>query len=395
MNWVDYVLLVIVALAGIHGLRLGAAMQVLTFGGLLLGLFLGALLAPPVAKLVHSSTSKTIVALVVLIGVASIVSGLGRLLGARSGRILQRLRLGPADAVFGVVVAVVVALFVTWVVAVLLQNSQYAGLDRSLQQSRIVRALDDVFPPIPTVFAGVERFLAQNGFPIVFSGLPPQTAAPVNLPTDAAARAAVLRAEGSTVQIAGAGCGVIQEGSGFVVAPGFVVTNAHVVAGIPAPDVIDSTGRHATSVALFDPRLDIAVLRVHGLTDPVLPVDPAVVGRGTTGVVLGYPNGGPLTARKAGVAAAFEADGLDIYGSSQTTRKIYQLDAVVQPGNSGGPLVASGDPGIANGTVIGIVFARSTSNTDVGYALAMPAVSADVARAEALHQTVGTGGCVS
>ncbi len=395
MNWVDYVLLVIVALAGIHGLRLGAAMQVLTFGGLLLGLVLGALIAPSVAKVVHGRSAQTLVALIVLIGVATIVGGLGRLLGARSGRLLQRLRLGPVDSIFGVAVAVVVALIVTWVVAILLQDSQYTALDRSLQQSRIVRALDGVLPPIPTVFAGMERFLAQNGFPIVFTGLPPQTAAPVSLPTDASARAAVLRAEGSTVQVAGAGCGVIQEGSGFVAAPDLVVTNAHVVAGIPSPYVIDSTGRHATSVALFDPRLDIAVLRVHGLTDPVLPVDAVVVPRGTTGVVLGYPGGGPLTPRKAGVAAAFQAVGLDIYGSSQTTREIYQLDAVVQPGNSGGPLVASGDPGVADGTVIGIVFARSTSNPDVGYALAMPAVQADVARAQASTQTVGTGSCIS
>jgi S1-C subfamily serine protease len=395
VNWVDYVLLVIVALSGIHGLRLGAAMQVLTFGGLLLGLYLGALLAPSVAKVVHGGTAKALVALIVLIGVATIVGGLGRLLGARSGRFLQQLRLGPVDSVFGVAVAVVVALIVTWVVATILNGSQYSGLDRALQQSRIVRALDAVLPPIPTVFAGVERFLDQNGFPIVFSGLPPQTAAPVSLPTDASARAAVERAEGSTVQIAGQGCGVIQEGSGFVVAPGLVVTNAHVVAGIPSPDVIDSSGRHATSVALFDPSLDIAVLRVRGLTDPTLPVKASVVARGTTGVVLGYPGGGPLTARKAGVAAAFQAVGLDIYGSSQTTREIYQLDAVVQPGNSGGPLVASGDPGVANGTVIGVVFARSTANTDVGYALAMPAVSADVARAQADNKTVGTGGCVS
>ncbi len=347
------------------------------------------------AKVVHGGTAKALVALVVLIGVATIVGGLGRLLGAHSGRLLQRLRLGPVDSVFGVAVAVVVALVVTWVVAILLHGSQYSALDRSLQQSRIVRALDAVLPPIPTVFAGVERFLAQNGFPIVFAGLPPQAAAPVSLPTDAAARAAVLRAEGSTVQVAGAGCGVIQEGSGFVVAPGLVVTNAHVVAGIAAPDVIDSTGRHATSVALFDPRLDIAVLRVRGLSDPVLPVDSTVVARGTTGVVLGYPGGGPLTPRKAGVAAAFDAVGLDIYGSSQTTREIYQLDAVVEPGNSGGPLVASGDPGVADGTVIGVVFARSTANANVGYALAMPAVSADVARAQAKKQTVGTGGCVS
>ena len=395
MNWVDYVLLVIVAVSGIHGLRLGAAMQVLTFGGLLLGLVLGALLAPPVAGLSHNRTTKALLALIVLIGMATVVGGLGRLLGARSGVLLHRLRLGPVDSAFGVAVAVAVALVVTWVVAILVQNSQYTALDRSLQQSRIVRALDDVLPPIPTVFVGVERFLAQNGFPIVFSGLPPQTAAPVSLPTDAAARTAVLRAEGSTVQVAGQGCGVIQEGSGFVVAPGLVVTNAHVVAGIPSPDVIDRTGRHATSVALFDPRLDIAVLRVRGLTDPVLPVLSSVVGRGTTGVVLGYPGGGPLTARKAGVAAPFDAVGLDIYGSSQTTREIYQLDAVVQPGNSGGPLVASGDSGIADGTVIGVVFARSTSNPDVGYALAMPAVSADVARAQAANQTVGTGACTS
>ena len=148
-------------------------------------------------------------------------------------------------------------------------------------------------------------------------------------------------------------------------------------------------------MALFDPRLDIAVLRVRGLTDPALPVLSSVVGRGTTGVVLGYPGGGPLTARKAGVAAPFDAVGLDIYGGSQTTREIYQLDAVVQPGNSGGPLVASGDSGIADGTVIGVVFARSTSNADVGYAVAMPAVTADVARAQAGNQTVGTGNCVS
>ena len=45
--------------------------------------------------------------------------------------------------------------------------------------------------------------------------------------------------------------------------------------------------------------------------------------------------------------------------------------------------------------MIGIVFARSTTNNDVGYALAMPAVTADVARAEAARGSVGTGGCVS
>ena len=129
---------------------------------------------------------------------------------------------------------------------------------------------------------------------------------------------------------------------------------------------------------LFDPQLDIAVLRVPGLSEtPLLSIGTAPVAAGTTGAVLGYPEGGPFDYAAAGVAAAFEAIGLDIYGNTpDAPREIYQLDAVVQPGNSGGPLVASGtSQGIPDGTVIGVVFARSTTNPDVGYALAMPAVA--------------------
>ena len=279
MNWVDWVLLVVVALSGIHGLRLGAATQVLSFGGFWLGLFVGALLAPELAGLTKGATAKTVVALVVLIGMATIVGGVGRLLGVRSSQLLQRLRLGPVDSVFGVAVAVVATLVATWLVASLLSQSRYTGLDRALQQSRIVRALDNVLPPIPAVFSSVQRFLAQNGFPVVFAGLPPQVATPVTLPSNAAERAAVIAAEGSTVQIAGAGCGVIQEGSGFVVAPDLVVTNAHVVAGIPDPVVIDTHGRHTTSTVLFDPTLDLAVLRVPGLPDPPLAVDATLLAK--------------------------------------------------------------------------------------------------------------------
>ena len=348
MNWVDYVLLVIVALSGIHGLRLGAAMQVLD------------LRRPPARasssarcslprwpRSAHGGTAKALVAFIVLIGVATFVGGLGRLLGARSGRLLQRLRLGPVDSVFGVAVAVAVALIVTWVVAtILLQNSQYSGLDRSLQQSRIVRALDAVLPPIPTVFAGVERFLAQNGFPIVFAGLPPQTAAPVTL-------AHRRRRRGPRC------CGPRDPRSR---SPGRDAASSRKARaswwrrGSSSPTRTSWRGsRRPTSSTPT-----VATPRRWPCSTPVstspccgsagspirrLPVGSTVVARGTTGVVLGYPGGGPLTARKAGVAAAFEAVGLDIYGSSQTTREIYQLDAVVQPGNSGGPLVASGDPG--------------------------------------------------
>jgi len=395
VNWVDFVLLGLVAVSGIHGLRLGAVMQVLSFGGFWLGLFLGALIAPSLAGL-SSGAGRTVIALVVVFGMAAIFGGIGRVAGTHSSRLLQRIRLGPVDSAFGVGVAVVATLLAAWLVSSFLASSRYVSLNAALQKSRIVRALDNLLPPVPTVFAGVERFLAQNGFPIVFAGLPPQTATPVLPPANSAVRAAVIAAEGSTVQIEGSGCGVIQEGSGFVASPDLVVTNAHVVAGIPSPVVIDAAGRHGTTVVLFDPRLDIAVLRVPGLSDKPLPLDNAIVGRGTLGVVLGYPGGGPFTYAGAGVAASFQAVGLDIYGRTDTTRQVYELDAVVQPGNSGGPLIASGDgPSIPDGTVLGVVFARSTTNSNVGYALALPAVIRDVSSVQTSTTPVGTGGCVS
>ncbi len=395
MNWVDYVLLVIVALSGIHGLRLGAAMQVLTFGGLLLGLVLGALLAPSVAKVAHGRSAQTLIALIVLIGVATIVGGMGRLLGARSGRLLHRLRLGPVDSVFGVAVAVVVALVVTWVVAILLQGSQYSVA------RPVAAAVADRAGPRRRASAHPHRLRGDGAVPRPerlprrLHRAPPSDRGPVTCPPTHRRAPRCCGPRGRPCRWRGRDAGSSRKGRASWSHRGSSSPTRTSWRGSPAPFVIDSTGRHATSVALFDPRLDIAVLRVHALTDAALPVDSSVVARGTTGVVLGYPGGGPLTPRKAGVAAAFQAVGLDIYGSSQTTREIYQLDALVQPGNSGGPLVASGDPGVADGTVIGVVFARSTSNSNVGYALAMPAVSADVAHARARTQTVGTGSCVS
>ncbi|HUY64014.1 MAG TPA: MarP family serine protease [Acidimicrobiales bacterium] len=393
MNWVDFVLLALVAASGVHGLRLGAAMQVLSFGGFWIGLFIGALLTPPIARHVHGTLSKTVIAAVVVFGMAGLVGGLGRLLGAHSSSALQRLRLGPVDSAFGAAVAVFATLVATWLVASMLVSSRYTTLDAALEGSQIVRAMDSIFPSPPAVFSRVESFLATEGFPVVFTGLPPQTAGPVALPSDAAVRAAVLAAGPSTVQVAGQGCGVIQEGSGFVVAPGYVVTNAHVVAGIPHPLVIDSQGRHGAEAMLFDPELDLAVLRVPGLTDPALHVDAQLVGRGASGAVLGYPGGGPFTYGAAGVEAAFEATGLDIYGRNQTVREVYQLSAQVRPGNSGGPLV---EP---SGLVVGVVFARSTSDPNVGYALAtgQGALQGDIAKGEAqpANQPVGTGSCVS
>ncbi|HAM01664.1 MAG TPA: serine protease [Acidimicrobiaceae bacterium] len=389
MNWVDWVLLVLVAAAGVHGLRLGAAMQVLSFGGFWLGLFLGALLAPVFLHSLHGTLSKTLVAAVIMFGLAGLLGGLGRVLGGHSSVALQRLQLGPVDSGFGAVVAVVATLIAAWLVASIVVNSRYTSFDSALRNSRILRSLDSIMPAPPQVFARIESFLATEGFPVVFTGLPPSAVGPVTLPTDAAVRSAVVAASPSTVQVAGEGCGVIQEGSGFVVSPDYVVTNAHVVAGISRPAVLDSKGRHEATPVLFDPELDIAELYVPGLPDPPANLDTGLVSRGATGAVLGYPEGGPFQYGAAAVQAVFQATGLDIYGTSQTVRTVYQLSATVQPGNSGGPLVQP------DGRVVGVVFARSTTDANVGYALAMPKVVQDINTADHKTTATSTGGCVN
>ena len=246
MNWVDVLLLALVVVSGIRGLRLGAASQVLSFGGFCLGLFLGALVVPALVGSVKGN-ARSLIVMGVVFGAAFVLGGAGRFLGARFSSALRRVRLGGVDSVGGVAVAMVATLIAAWLVGSFVANSRFTTLDAAVDRSHILHAMDRILPPVPSVFSRVESFLTSAGFPVVFAGLPPEAAPPVSLPSNLAVRAAVVKAERSTVQIVGAGCGVIQEGSGFVVAPGLVVTNAHVVAGVSRPVVLDGTGRHAAT----------------------------------------------------------------------------------------------------------------------------------------------------
>ena len=381
-------IVVVVALAAaFQGARVGAVVQVCAIAGFFGGLYAGALLASQTVHWARSPTARTAVALSTMLLVAFSFGMAGRIIG---GILTSRVRRGPArsvDAVLGVAVAVVAALVTVWLLASTMVNSSSVALDSAILQSRIIDSLNTVLPAPPSVFSRAQGFLTAEGFPPVFAVLAPASARPVVLPTDAQLRRAVLAAGPSTVKIEGYGCGVLQEGSGFVAAPGLVVTNAHVVAGIAGPLVQVGSTVRSTRVVLFDPSFDLAVLRVQGLTVPVLHLDPAAVARGTQGAVLGYPGGGPFTVDAAGVMAAFEAQGRDIYGRGLTVRNVYELDARVRPGNSGGPVV------LPDGRVIGVVFSRSTVDPAVGYALTSPDVVPRLAAAEGVTQPVSTGAC--
>ncbi len=265
MTVVDVVVLVIVALAAIQGLRLGAIVQVLSFGGFLVGLYLGARLASVTVRGVHTQSTRTFVALGTMVGLAILCGVTGRVVGNLAFRHVHKGFFGSVDSVLGVVVAVTASLLIVWLLANTLINSSSLALNSSIDRSSIIRSLDSVLPPPPSVFSRVQSFLSSEGFPPVFAQPAPASAGPVSVPADAQVQEAVDRAGASTVKIVGVGCGDIQEGSGFVVGPGLVVTNAHVVAGIADPVVADRNGSHRTSVVSFDPSFDLAVLRVSGL----------------------------------------------------------------------------------------------------------------------------------
>ncbi len=386
---VDLVVIVLVVVAAVQGFRVGAVVQVCSIIGFLAGLYLGALAASLTVRLAHSPTVKVAVALTTMMGIAFSLGMVGRILGDLIFRRMHRGTAGVVDGALGVAVAIVAALVTVWLLASTFANSSSTALNRSIASSHILRGLDHVLPSPPSVFTRAQTFLSAEGFPPVFAQLAPASAGPVALPPSSALAAAVRAGAASTVKVVGIGCGQIQEGSGFVVAPGLVVTNAHVIAGIARPTVQDGAGSHPVTVVSFDPAYDLAVLRVPALTEQPLALDPDQVGRGTQAAVLGYPGGGGFTYVPAGVMATFEAQGRDIYGQGLTVRQVYEIQATVRPGNSGGPLI------LPDGRVIGVVFSRSTTDDHIGYALISSGVLDRVARVAHATRPVGTGACTS
>ena len=388
MNGLDVFLLALLALAGVSGYRRGLALQSLSFGGLLVGLAVGAVVAPFAARLVESSTAQASVVVIVLVILAGAGDAAGWILGARLRERARATRFGSTDAVSGSAVAVVASLLAIWFIALNLASGPFPGLSSEIRGSAIVRTLDDTLPEPPSLLAEVRRFFNRFRFPDVFSGIPPLPADPVEPPTRAEARTAFDAAAPSTVRIVGQACDSVQEGSGFVVADGYVVTSAHVVAGMREPFVqTGDGGSQPGTTVLFDPELDLAILVVVQAPGPPLRFGTGAE-RGARGAVLGYPGGGPLTGDRAAVLRTIDAVGRDIYGRGEAERTVLELQAEVRPGNSGGPFV------LADGRVAGIVFAASSSDDDVGYAIAAEDVVPRVEGALGATGEVPTGPCL-
>ena len=183
-------------------------------------------------------------------------------------------------------------------------------------------------------------------------------------------------------------CSSAMVGTGFIVSPERVITNAHVVAGVKEPVVTISN----TSIQLqgkviaIDRKKDIAIIYVPGLNGTKLtfigPTTPNEIG-----FVVGYPNGGILTTSAVSVSSEFESIGTDIDGNGETKRDVIVFGGDVRPGNSGGPLLNE------QGQVLGVIFAADAENKNTGYALAPSEVAKLVSETASLMQEIETGNC--
>ncbi|MEO8105129.1 MAG: MarP family serine protease [Candidatus Saccharibacteria bacterium] len=383
----DGIIILFAISALLRGREIGFIRQAFSTVGFFGGLFIGALLQPETVKLAHSPSTRAFATLATTVGMALLLMTLGEALGIRVKHRVLLNRLNHFDNLFGSVLSVTTLLLGIWLGAAIVSSLPGINTQTAIQSSRIVTALDRNLPSAPTVIASLGRLVDPNGFPQVFIGSEPGPSKLLPLPDLGALGAAVSSDRSSVVKVEGQGCGGIVEGSGFVAGQGLVITNAHVIAGIKQPYVIDANGTHSATPVWFDPNLDFAVLRVPNLAGRPLVIANRFVPAGTASAVLGYPGGGSFSAKPAIVQNQFTASGRDIYGRGNTSRDIYEVQADIIPGNSGGPLIA------ADGSVIGLVFAQSTSYDHVGYALKNNQITSELRQAIAQNQVHRTGTC--
>ncbi len=374
MTGLDWIIVGLLVLLGLFGFHRGFIVGVLSLGGFIVGAFIGTRVGPLLLPQGSASPYAPAFGLIgALLAGAILATGLEGV-GVRLRRTLKIPGLSAFDGLLGAILSVGVGLGVVWIAAaVVAQAPSMASLRTAIQRSAILQTLDEALPPSGPVLDALARLdpLPHIAGPSTASLAPPEPAL---------AHSPAVRTDArSVVRVLGTACGLAIEGSGWVAREDLVVTNAHVVAG-ESDTVVEPGGEPPelpAQVVFFEKEDDIALLRVPGLNLPSLSLV-ANPGKGTPGVILGYPEDGPFTADSARIGETQDVITQNAYGEGPVTRLLTPLRGLVRPGNSGGPVVAS------NGDVLTTVFAGTTGNgPHGGYGVANRTVARFLAAPEA------------
>jgi S1-C subfamily serine protease len=388
VNWVDWVIVAIALMFASFGYMQGIIVGGLSLAGLALGAVIGARIAP----LVLSGGSHSIYApLFGLFGALLVGALLATMLEGLGMRVRFALRipgLRTVDGLLGAVLTACVGLGIVWIVgAVSLAAVTSPSLRQDLRHSVILRDLDSVLPPSGAILNALSRY----------DPLPSLSGPSANVPRPTKgilSKAGVRAAFPSVVRVVGTACGLGIEGSGWVAAPGLVVTNAHVVAGEGDTTVqVGGTGGGLPAeVILFDPTNDVAVLRVPNLSERPLRIASSP-DSGTAAAILGYPLDGPFDAEPGRIGITKPVFTDNAYGNGPVLRKITALRGLVRAGNSGGPLVD------AAGRVVAMAFAQITNplpgTGPGGFAVPTDVISSELAKARSSRGPTSTQGCAA
>lgn len=382
MTLVDLAIIIFVAALAGWGFKQGAVMGVSSLAGFLTGVYFGTRLGNNLLEGGNESPYAPLFALVIALVIGVISAEISVALGYRFRVRFTSLTARRVDGTVGAVLLGAFALMIVWVGAAALNQSKMTGeLRTSVRRSALVKELNAVLPPSGPLISAISRI---DPVPSI-SGPSTNVAAP---DPGTASDPDVQRAAQSTVRVLGTACGYGVEGSGWVAAPGLIVTNAHVVAG-QSDTTVQPVGEGAAYRAVtvwFDPRNDLALLSAPEVASPPLPLT-STTDKGTAAAIVGYPLNGSLTISSARIGGTQNAISDDIYGGGPITRKMTSFRGLVRQGNSGGPLID------ADGRVRSTVFAsQSGSDNRRGYGVPGTVI------AEALGQVnttipVSTGAC--
>lgn len=398
MSWVDVIVLAMALVAGISGWRHGMAVALLSFVGVLGGAILGVRLAPMLAAGVDNPSTRIVLSVAVVVLLVALGETIGVYFGRRIRDRITGVRSLQVDSTLGSILQAVAVVVAAWLVALPLASASFPALAAGVRGSEVLAAVDSVMPIAARQLPDELRTLLNNsGFPDVTSPFVETPITEVDAPNAALAGSAVVAdVADSVLKIRGRApsCSRQLEGTGFVIGPQLVMTNAHVVAGTEETgvEVVNSRGRIVeleADVVLYDPKVDVAVLRVPELEAEPLTFDPQPAQRGLDSIVVGYPLDGDFTATAGKVRQQINLRGPDIYESGEVTRDVYTIRALVQSGNSGGPMIDT------EGEVIGVVFGAALDNPETGFVLTVAQVAPAVQAANGLTRAVDTGPCAN